>query len=152
MGRLVDEVKKYNRIAFDTNILIYLFEKHQVYGSEVKEVFELIEKGVCFGITSTLLLAEVLTLPLKEEAYDLYNKYMAFFNIFPNLLIKDVTQSISIGAAKLRVRHNLKTPDAVFIATAIEEGAEAFITNDSRLNNVNHLNVIIINKYVQQDK
>lgn len=149
MGGLVDEIRKYNRIAFDTNIVIYLFEKHQVYGPEVKEVFELIEKGICFGITSTLLLAEVLTLPLKEEAYDLYNKYMAFFNVFPNLLIKDVTQSISIGAAKLRAKHNLKTPDAIFIATALEESAEAFITNDSRLNNINQLNAIIINKFVQ---
>ncbi|MBA1336030.1 MAG: hypothetical protein HPY66_1851 [Firmicutes bacterium] len=46
MGRLADEVRKYKRIAFDTNTLIYLLEKHQVYGPEVKEVFELIEKGV----------------------------------------------------------------------------------------------------------
>lgn len=151
MGRLADEVRKYNRIAFDTNALIYLLEKHQIYGSEVKEVFELIEKGICYGITSTLLITEVLTKPLKEKADDLYNKYLAFFLAFPNLTIMDVTRRISVDAAKLRARYNLKTPDAIFIATAFEEGAEAFITNDIRLNNVNNLNMIIINKYVQQD-
>ena len=48
----------------------------------------------------------------------------------------------------IRAKHNLKTPDAIFIATALEEGAEAFITNDSRLNNIHQLNAIIINKFV----
>jgi predicted nucleic acid-binding protein len=148
VGGLVEETRKYHRIAFDTNAVIYLFEKHQIYGPEIKEVFELIEKGVCYGITSTLLLTEVLTKPLKEEARDLYYKYMVFFHAFPNLTIKDVTQGISIEAAKLRARYNLKTPDAIFIATAFEEGAEAFITNDTRLKNVNNLNIIMINKYV----
>ncbi|MBA1336031.1 MAG: hypothetical protein HPY66_1852 [Firmicutes bacterium] len=76
---------------------------------------------------------------------------MAFFRAFPNLLIKDVTQNVSVSAAKLRARHNLKTPDAIFIATAIEENAEAFITNDTRLNNVNNLNAMIIDKYVLHD-
>ncbi|QSQ08806.1 hypothetical protein H0A61_01151 [Koleobacter methoxysyntrophicus] len=38
MGQLVDEVKKYSRIALDTNIFIYLLERHPNYGEEVKEV------------------------------------------------------------------------------------------------------------------
>jgi predicted nucleic acid-binding protein len=152
VGGLVVEARKYNRIAFDTNAVIYLLEKHRIYGPEVKGVFELIEKGICCGVTSTLLITEVLTKPLKEDAYDLYHRYMAFLRAFPNLLIRDVTQSISISAAKIRARYNLKTPDAIFIATAFEEGAEVFITNDIRLSNVNNLNTIIINQYIQQDK
>ncbi len=152
MGGLVNELRKYSRIALDTNTLIYLLERHPFYGPEVKEVFELIEKGVCLGITSTLLMTEILTKPLKEGACDLYHRYLVFFHAFPNLIIKDVTQNISIGAAKLRARYNLKTPDAIFLATALDEEAEAFITNDARLENIANLNVIIISKYIQRDK
>ena len=83
MGGLVNELRKYNRISLDTNTLIYLLERHPIYGPEVKEVFELIEKGGCFGITSTLLITEVLTKPLKERAYDLYNRYRSFFSRLP---------------------------------------------------------------------
>jgi hypothetical protein len=57
VGGLVEETRKYHRIAFDTNAVIYLFEKHQIYGPEIKEIFEPIEKGVCYGITSTFLLS-----------------------------------------------------------------------------------------------
>jgi predicted nucleic acid-binding protein len=152
VGGLAAEARKYSRIAFDTNAVIYLFEKHPMYGTEIKEVFELIEKGICYGITSTLLITEVLTKPFKEEAYDLYHRYMAFLRAFPNLLVKDVTRSISISAAKIRAKYNLKTPDAIFIATAFEEGAEAFITNDIRLSNVINLNAVIIYHYVRQDQ
>ena len=73
------------------------------------------------------------------------------FRAFPNLMIKDVTQNISISAAKLRAKYNLKTPDAIFISTALEEGAEAFITNDVRLENVADLKIVIISKYIQQN-
>jgi hypothetical protein len=31
MGRLGEILKKHTRVAFDTNLLIYLMEKHQVF-------------------------------------------------------------------------------------------------------------------------
>lgn len=36
----------------------------------------------------------------------------------------------------------------ILIATAIEEGVEAFITNDIRLKNIDEINCIIINDYL----
>ena len=55
MGRLVDFIKQYKRVALDTNLFIYLLEKHPIYGEDVKELFTLIEKGQCFGITSVFI-------------------------------------------------------------------------------------------------
>ncbi|WP_366556963.1 PIN domain-containing protein [Desulfosporosinus sp. BICA1-9] len=43
---------------------------------------------------------------------------------------REIDQNIALQAAKLRASYGFKTPDALFLATAIEEKAEAFITND----------------------
>ena len=40
---------------------------------------------------------------------------------------------IAEEAAKLRAAHNLSSPDAIQMATALTEGAAAFLTNDHRL-------------------
>jgi predicted nucleic acid-binding protein len=39
-------------------------------------------------------------------------------------------------AARLRAQYNLRTPDALHVATARNEGAEWLVTNDHRLRRV----------------
>jgi predicted nucleic acid-binding protein len=41
-----------------------------------------------------------------------------------------ITAAIAEQAAKLRAEHNLHTPDAIQLATAIEAGASHILTND----------------------
>ncbi|WP_225896572.1 type II toxin-antitoxin system VapC family toxin [Amazonocrinis nigriterrae] len=41
--------------------------------------------------------------------------------------------AIAETAAQLRADSNLRTPDAIQIATAIRAGASFFVTNDARL-------------------
>jgi predicted nucleic acid-binding protein len=145
MGRIGEELKKYKRILIDTNLFIYLMEKHPQYFEVARDVFLQIEKGQVYGITSTLVLTEVLTKPLKDNNENLARSYKAAISTFPNLSVKNIDSSVCIIAAELRAKYGFKTPDAIFIATAIEEGAEVFITNDIRLKNVSEVNCIIIN-------
>ena len=49
---------------------------------------------------------------------------------------------------KIRRGYGLKTPDAIFVATAFEEGAQAFITNDIKLNRVEGIKMIILDEFV----
>ncbi|MCD5406922.1 MAG: hypothetical protein LRZ99_04455 [Desulfotomaculum sp.] len=65
MARLEFILKKYDRIAIDTNSFIYLLEKNNEYFKMCREIFYSIEKGSYHGVTSILLLTEVLTKPLK---------------------------------------------------------------------------------------
>jgi predicted nucleic acid-binding protein len=53
-----------------------------------------------------------------------------------------------LQAAQIRAKYNFKTPDAIFIATAIEEGAEVFITNDIRLKKMDEINCIVLSDYL----
>jgi predicted nucleic acid-binding protein len=47
-------------------------------------------------------------------------------------------------AAELRARYNLRTPDAIQVASAIGAGCEAFLTNDLGLQRVTELRVLVL--------
>ena len=44
-----------------------------------------------------------------------------------------INPSILKNAATLRAQHNLKTPDAIHMASAVASGCAAFLTNDKLL-------------------
>ena len=75
---------------------------------------------------------ECLVLPIKKQRDDLIAKFDQFFAAQRRL---SMPSEIYRRAAKLRARHNLKTPDALHLATAQYHGCTAFWTNDNRLNN-----------------
>jgi len=50
----------------------------------------------------------------------------------------------------LRVAYGLKTPDAIHMATALLNGAQAFVTNDAGLKRVNELDVLVLEDYVER--
>ena len=52
---------------------------------------------------------------------------------FPNLRLMDVTRDITRRAAQLRAAYTLRPADALLVATAVEGGATAFVTNDKAL-------------------
>jgi predicted nucleic acid-binding protein len=55
-----------------------------------------------------------------------------------------VSVEIAEVAAQLRAAQNLRTPDAIQIATALREGATFFLTNDARLAAVQNLEVLVL--------
>jgi predicted nucleic acid-binding protein len=72
----------------------------------------------------------------------------AFFGAVSRGEFQVVTVPISVEiaevAAQLRARQNLRTPDAIQIATAMGEGAMFFLTNDARLAAVPDLKVLVL--------
>ena len=105
-------------------------ERHPKYFDLVRELFNAVEIGKVYAVSSVLLITEVLTKPLKDANKGLADRYLSFVSTFPNLGLREIDQNIALQAAKLRASYGFKTPDALFLATAIEEKAEAFITND----------------------
>jgi predicted nucleic acid-binding protein len=47
-------------------------------------------------------------------------------------------------AAELRARYNLRTPDALHIACAIDTGCDAFLTNDTGIKRVNEIRILVL--------
>ena len=53
-----------------------------------------------------------------------------------NLSIIDVDYKIADIASRLRANYNIKTPDAIILATGISMNVDYFIPNDIKLKNV----------------
>lgn len=79
-------------------------------------------------ITSSLIFSEVLRATFSS--LDIYNRFSKLFSN-PNYMTYDVDTAISKQAAKIReVYQNIKTPDAIHLATAIIHKVTEFHTFD----------------------
>jgi len=56
----------------------------------------------------------------------------------------DISSQIAEEAASIRANFNLKTPDAIHLATFIHSKADYFVTNDKGLKNFNSKQVLIL--------
>jgi predicted nucleic acid-binding protein len=54
--------------------------------------------------------------------------------------------AVADRAAALRGQYRLRTPDAIQLATALEAGADAFLTNDQQLSRVTEVPVLLIDE------
>ena len=58
-----------------------------------------------------------------------------------------VDETVAGRAADLRARYNLRTPDALHIATALVAGCDAVLTNDLRLKRVVEVRVLALDDH-----
>ncbi len=130
IDRFLDKI-----IFVDTAPFIYLIEENPEYHTNLVKVFELAEDNVQFH-TSVLTVLEVLVLPLKKKNQKLADQYVEILTNSLNISVFEIDLNISKRAAEMRAEYNLKTPDAIQIATALENKADVFLTNDLRLEKV----------------
>jgi predicted nucleic acid-binding protein len=85
-----------------------------------------------------------MTLPRKTGREDLAYLYKTLITNFPNLTIIPLDTEIADRAAAIRGTYNLKTPDAIQVATGLVSKASLFVTFDKELESVTPL----INVYI----
>lgn len=120
-------------VGLDTAPLIYLIEENPRYLPHVRPFFDAVDQGHFRVVTSILTLVEVLIHPLRLGNSQLANEYRRILLHANNVETVPVTALIAEEAARLRAKHNLRTPDSIQIATAITGGATSFLTNDTHL-------------------
>lgn len=81
------------------------------------------------GLLSTLTAAELLVRPFRagDAAIATVEGFLRFFG---SIRLADVTYPIAREAARIRATTGLAMPDAIAIATAIDQGAGVLATND----------------------
>lgn len=123
-------------VFLDTTPLIYFIEGHSSYHGMLKRLFASNDKGNFTFISSCVTLLEVLVQPLRLGRGDLVNQYQKILLQAKGINIFEINNEIAVRAATLRAGYNIKTPDALQIATALEFNANYFLTNDLRLKGV----------------
>lgn len=138
----LNERFRHKTFFIDTAPLIYYIEGRSNYNDKLIELFESNAKGDIFFQSSTLTLLEVLVQPLRLKKLKLADQYEEILTTSASIDMFAMDIEISRRAAKLRAKYNLKTPDAIQIATGIEKNADFFFTNDKNLMRVNEIEVL----------
>lgn len=134
------------KIGLDTVVVIYLLEEHPQYFSYAENLFKNIEKGHIEAVFSVVGLIELQTGVKRRNRYDLAFSYRTLLGTFPNFSIIGINEQIVEIASELRAKYDISTPDAIHIATAIDFGADTFITNDKTLQKVKEIAVVFIDE------
>lgn len=116
--------------AFDADILIYAAVSGHELGRRVRALFPVELPGTSgwvAGIGSVLLIPELLTQPLREDSTAVLEELAALLGRLDLLPTNRATAEL---ASALGARHGLRAPDSVHLATAVNAGADRFITDN----------------------
>ncbi|MBN2374284.1 PIN domain-containing protein [bacterium] len=96
------------------------------------------------AFSSVITLTEVLTFPLKKMMGDIANKYKEFLLYSNNFTVYPIDSQVAEKAAEIKGHYDIKTPDAIQVATAIGNNGTLFITNDKNLKKIDKVKVLTI--------
>jgi predicted nucleic acid-binding protein len=132
-------------VGLDTAPLIYYIERKPVYIDMLRPFFQAVDRGEISIVTSVITLTETLVHPLRNGNKDLANRYRDILFRSNGLTTLPLSPDIAEEAAQLRALHNIRTPDAIQMATAIKGRASFFLTNDTCLPSSPRLQVLVLN-------
>ncbi len=144
--KLSDALQNLQQLAFDTAPLIYFVEQHPTYYAHMLFIMNQIASGQIEGFASTIALSEVLVQPLRTGNNILAKQYEVVLSNSHDFHLEPVTSRIARKAAELRAHYNLRTPDSLHIATALDVGCDAFVTNDKGVKRITEIKVLILDE------
>ena len=122
-----------SRIYLDACSIIYLVEAESPFHAVVvRRLLQHQTDPTSRLLTSRLSCLECRTRPVRDNDRRLLAAYDKLFGA-NRMLIVEITAETVETATTLRARHGFKTPDAIHLASAIEEKADVFLTGDSSL-------------------
>jgi uncharacterized protein len=141
-------LQRHRRIAFDSSILIYQIERNPTYFPLSDVVFAWLALPTSQAFTSTIVMTEVLVPAYRKLDQQLADNFYELLSTFTNLEWIPVDLEVADLAARVRARHNLRTPDAVHAATAIRSQASAFVTNDPIFTRIPDFEALILDRFI----
>ena len=148
MGEIDDRVKKllkgHQVVGLDTMLFIYSMEARRPYIPFLRSIFYYIERGLTKGVTSIITLIEVLIKPLKDQNIKAVKNYKFLLNNFPNIRMVNIDPKLAEKGAELRARYGIRIPDALQLASAIENQATIFLSNDYNLKKIKEIEIVLV--------
>lgn len=133
-------------VGLDTAPVIYYVEKNAMYIEMLRLFFQLVDRGECTVVTSTVTLLESLVVPIRKNNIELIHEYRELLFNVEGLDTVNLNPDIAEEAARLRANYTIRTPDSIQIATAIYKKAQFFLTNDVSLPAIPGLSMLMLDK------
>jgi predicted nucleic acid-binding protein len=131
-------------VAFDTPVWIAFIEQRAPFLQAVRPLFDDLGAGRLRVVTSALGLVELLTGAFRRRDELLAKRIEDVLMGIQGSAIVPVTVEVARGAARIRARYGLRTPDSVHLATAIAVQAAEFVTMDRRLARVKEVPIRVL--------
>jgi predicted nucleic acid-binding protein len=141
-----DALRSVQRLYVDTAPMIYYIEVNPTYIDKMDQVIDWIKRVPIQGVCSVVMLPEVLPVPLRAKNAALVQAYRDILLNSREFDCLPLDRHMAARAAELRAQYSLKTPDAVHVATALEAGCDAFLTNDLGIKRVTELSVLVLDE------
>ena len=141
---LASFLERQRRIGLDTSVFNYAVEENTKYVALVRPILKWVEGSRGLAVTSTITMLELLVQPYRLADIDRVNRFYALLTTYPHLEWIEPSLQIADRAARLRADHNLRTPDALQAATALERDATGFVSNDPAFKRVEGIEVIVL--------
>ena len=141
-------MRSHARLGLDTPVFIYHIAAGPPFAVVAGQVLDQLKRRSTTGVTSVLTVTELLVRPLQAGRRGLAARYETLVRATPNLAVVDIDARIARRAAGLRANYGVRTADAIHVASCLEHGATAFVTNDTRLRRITELAVIVLADYV----
>ena len=130
-------------VVVDSAPIIYYLEDRAILGARFALLFERVAQDEISIVISAISLAEVLAGPLSAGNEVLAEQYrVALTEGGAGWSVHPITSSLAVVAARFRIKHRLKLPDAIQLATAVDVGAYALVTHDRDFRGVQDVRVI----------
>lgn len=137
----------YSSLYLDTTVFIYHLGNIETYVSLTLLLFELIEAGAVKAHTSVLSLLELNVKPYQLLRKDLALAHIALLKNVPHLEIHEISLEMADRAAALRAQYNLRTPDALHIASALSCHCDAVVGNDQGWAKVREISFLSLDRF-----
>jgi uncharacterized protein len=132
-------------VYLDANCVIYLVELNPIWGPKLLTRIAALRDGGSQIAVGDLARTECLAQPFLKGNAAVIADFQAFFSSV-NVDVLPLTAAVCERAAQVRAasQFQLKVPDCLHLATAIEHGCELFLTNDVALRRCTQITVEIL--------
>lgn len=134
------------QLYIETAPLIYYVEVNPAYAAKMDAIVATIETTPIDAVSSVITLVEVLSHPMKLGDHRLVQEYRDILVNSSEFRLVPVTAQIAESAAEMRARYNLRTPDALHVASAVLTGCDAFLTNDTSFERITEIRILVLNE------
>ena len=138
---LADHIPDGASVLVDTNPIIYVFEGNPL-AARFTSVFEAIDAGRIQAVVTPITIAEVVCGPMKAGNEALAERYRCALCSGFGWNLREIDADIAMLAARLRIQHRIKLPDAIQLATAVHAGCHALLTYDRDFGDACAVNIL----------
>jgi len=150
VDQFVEALSTHTNLTLDTNTIIYFLDGVPKFVDLLTPLFEMIELGRLKATISVITEAELLVKPHREGNTAAIEAVMFFLDDFPNLKVISVSREIGRQASEISAELNIRLPDAIILATALNTKSDLLLGNDLKLMRkaTSCLPTVILNNYI----